>query len=310
MEAIKGVIKRASGFLIDYGGIIAFILIMGALVGAFGGVFHSFQQVLVEFLPFYMVTVAGAAALLVALISSLPSGSTSWIADASPEFQRLVIVLMLVAVVILVLSIVLCATCSTPRPYERFVDGSGATDPQLARLQADVAEAEEAVCKYITRADQFISGDVGPAGKKDPSLVTAAEEKARAGVNMVLCSDGTAADVAAPGTTPDLGDLENRIARLESTLSGFTGVVFKHSYDETVPCKEGFAVVVPTAADLEQRLAAVRQTIADQQTQYLGPIDQKTKDLQSGKASDCDKKRGAKLAAAGGPKAPAAPSSK
>jgi hypothetical protein len=310
MEAIKGATKWISGFLIDYGGIVAFILIMGALVGAFVGVFRSFQQVLVEFLPFYMVTVAGAAALLVALISSLPSDSMSWIKEASPEFKRLVIVLMLVAVVILVLSIVLCATCSTPRPYERFVDGSGS--PQLARLQADVAEAEEAVCKYITRADQFISGDVGPAGKKDPSLVTAAEEKARAGVNMVLCSDGGAADVAAPGTTPDMGDLENRIARLESTLSGFTGVVFKHSYDETVPCKEGFAMVAaaPTASELEQRLAAVRQTIADQQTQYLGPIDQKTKDLQSGKVSDCDKRRGAKLSAAGGPKAPAAPSSK
>ena len=126
------------------------------------------------------------------------------------------------------------------------------------------------------------------------------------GVNMVLCSDGAPANVGGPGAVPDLDDLENRIARLESTLSGFTGVVFKHSYDTTVPCQEGFADVA--AADLEQRLAAVRQTITDQQEKYLGPIDQTTKDLQAGKVSDCDKRRGAKLAASGGagPKAPAA----
>ena len=289
------------------GGLIAFVILVVVAVLVFVGVFYSTGQALVEFIPLYMLAAAAGVAGLVALVMALPAGP-SWLKEASPEMQRLLIVLLLVAAVILVFSILFCWSCLTPKPREMFVDASGASssvDPQLKRLQADVAEAEETVCKYITRADQFIKGNVGPASKKDPSLVTAAEEKARTGVNMVLCSDGAPANVGAPGAVPDLGDLENRIARLESTLSGFTGVVFKHSYDTTVPCQEGFADV---AADLEQRLAAVRQIITDQQEKYLGPIDQKTKDLQAGKVSDCDKRRGAKLAASGGAgsKAPAA----
>ena len=291
-----------------FSGPIGVVSLVAGTVVAFVLVFVFTRQVLVEFIPLYAFLVALGIAAIVAFVSSLPP--SDWIKEATPEMQRLLIVLLLVAAVILVFSIAFCWSCLTPRPREMFVDGSGGTsaavDPHLKRLEADVAEAEEAVCKYITRADQFIKGDVGPAGKKDPSLVTAAEEKARTGVNLVLCSDGAPAEM---GATPDLGDLENRIARLESTLSGFTGVVFKHSYDTTVPCQEGFADVASpsTPSGLEQRLAAVRQTIADQQEKYLGPIDQKTKDLQSGKVSDCDKRQGAKLAASGGkgPKAPA-----
>jgi hypothetical protein len=234
---------------------------------------------------------------LASLVTLLPTGTVDQ--DFGKNSEQLVYVVLWTAAGIMALSVVACALCQQPRPRESFVDGSDALTP----LREGVADAEIAVCKYITRADKYIAGDVGPAGKKNPSLVTAAEQKAREGVDLVLCSDGAPAEVDSSG---DLADLDARLARLESTLAGFTGVVFKHSYDETVPCKEGFAAMpsVPTVADLTKRLEAVQATIKDQQTQYLDPMDQKTKDLQAGKASECDKKSGAKLAASGGgPKA-------
>jgi hypothetical protein len=281
-------------------GIGVFVILVVASVAAFVGVFVGAGQVLFPFIPFYIAFAAAAIAGLLGVVALVVTNVIKM--DLNPELQRLMVVLLLAATLILTLSAVFCWTCQTPRPRETFVDAPPA---QLARLTADVAEAEVAVCKYITQADQFISGDVGPAGKKDPSLVSAAEAKAREGVNLVLCSDGAPVDAS-----DDLVTLESRIERLESTLSGFTGAVFKHSYDETVPCKEGFAdaaaVTEPDPVDLERRLAAIRTMINDQKTKYLDPINQKTADLQAGKASDCDKKRGATLAAKGGPK-PAAP---
>lgn len=297
MDVVKDFFRRPGG------GIATAVLLVLTVV--FLAVFFGTGQVLIQFIPMYIVVLAAIAAGLVAIATSLPA--MEFDKELGAEAQKLIIVLLLSSAVILTLSAILCWTCQTPRPRERFENPPTAGESAVvARLRSGVAEAEEAVCKYITRADQFIKSDTGPAGKKDPSLVTAAEQKARDGVNMVLCSDGLPVEIADVSGSDELVDLENRIARLESTLSGFTGVVFKHSYEETVPCKEGFVDVTadpPTPAQLEQRLAAIRTTIDEQQTKYLGPIDQKTQDLQAGKASDCDKRRGAKLAAAGGPKA-------
>jgi hypothetical protein len=222
----------------------------------------------------------------------------------SKAFQDLLIVILLTAAGILVLSIVACILCQQPRPREMFVDASSGIDDPLTQLQKGIAAAEVTVCTYITEADKYIKGDVGPKADKEPDLVAAAQQKAREGVNLVLCSDGAPAEVDSSGG--DLTELDARLSRLESTLAGFTGVVFKHSYEETVPCKESFVDVSapPTVEDLTARLTAVQKTIGYQQTRYLDPMNQKTKDLQAGKASDCDKKHGAKLAVSGGgPKA-------
>jgi hypothetical protein len=277
-------------------GIGVFVILVVVSVAVFAGLFVGAGQVLFPFIPVYIAIIAAVVVGLLGLVAMVVQKGMQM--DLNPELQRLMIVLILAAALILTLSAIFCWTCLSPRPREMFQDVPAPVSGQLARLRADVAEAEEFVCKYITRADQFISGDVGPAGTKDPSLVSAAEAKAREGVNMALCSDDA---------SDDLVTLESRIERLESTLSGFTGVVFKHSYDETVPCKEGFLdAAAPDPAVLERRLAAIRTTIDDQKTTYLDPIDQKTADLQAGKASDCDKRRGATLVVKGGPK-PASP---
>jgi hypothetical protein len=179
-----------------------------------------------------------------------------------------------VAIIMLTLFTV-CVLCFRAMPREAFEDLSGDS-----ALLTDIAAAEEAVCKLITRVDGFIQNDVGPAGVDDPSQVVAARAKARQGVAMVDCS-GTQEDAA------------HRITQLEETLRSFTGPELQRTYDTAMKC-EGFqsgstAAGVPSLRD---RLSAIQKTLQDQQTRLLAPIDQKTEDLKKGIASDCDKRRG------------------
>ncbi len=270
--------------------VLATAIVLAAFVAAFifikGPVFLA---ILLFYLP--LVGILGAA-----LVQFVPA-IAEWI--GKPEATQLIYVIIGATLFTLILSMILCFTCQIPHPAEAFQDVSSNT-PTVDQLQSSVTDAEEAVCKFITRADQYIKSDVGPAGDKNPTLVSEARQKARTNIDLVLCSDG--APVANNSdSNNDLTALENRIARLESTLSGFTGVVFKKSYDETVPCKESFVAVAASPADeLARRLTAIQQTIQDQQTKYLDPMDQKTKDLRAGKASDCDKRRGAMTVVKGG----------
>lgn len=191
---------------------------------------------------------------------------------------------------LLVLPGLLCAACYTVRPTEAFQDGSGSTDTNTAAsaeedptLLADLAAAEDAVCKLITRVDGFIQNDQGPAGQSDSQLILAAQMKAREGVSMVDCSEAEAAQE----------DVSHRLTRLEATLKSFTGPELQRTYDTTMRC-EGFAdLVTPVVPTLRQRLTAVQATLQDQQSRLLAHVDQKTADLKRGIASDCDKKRAA-----------------
>jgi hypothetical protein len=183
-------------------------------------------------------------------------------------------------------SILLCLLCFRAIPREAFVDGSGGATEDDTALMTEITAAEEAVCKLITRVDGFILNDVGPAGQKDPGLVTAAQSKAREGVDMVACP---VSSTGAEGHEPV--DAAHRITRLEETLRAFTAPELQRTYDTAMKC-EGFASG-SDAADLRTRLTAVQATLQDQQKRLLAPIDQKTADLHKGIASDCDKRRGA-----------------
>jgi len=182
----------------------------------------------------------------------------------------------------------LCLSCVTIRPTEAFQDGSGSPTPTGEKaedptLLADLAAAEDAVCKLITRVDGFIQNDQGPAGQSDSQLILAAQMKARDGVAMVDCSEAEAAQE----------DVPHRLTRLEETLKSFTGPELQRTYDTTMRC-EGFQdMVTPVVPTPRQRLTAVQATLQDQQTRLLAPVDQKTADLKRGIASDCDKKRAA-----------------
>lgn len=176
----------------------------------------------------------------------------------------------------------LCAICYRVRPTEAFQNQDTSGDPALL---ADLATAEDAVCKLLTRVDGFIQSDVGPAGQSNSQLVLAAQMKAREGVAVVDCSATEAA----------LEDAPHRLTRLEETLRSLTGPELQRTYDKTMRC-EGFQDIAGPQPTSRERLTAIQATIRDQQTRLLGPVDQKTADLQRGIASDCDKRRGAAAA--------------
>lgn len=174
----------------------------------------------------------------------------------------------------------LCVTCYRVMPREAFqdlhADSSGGADTALL---TDLAAAEDAVCRLITRVDGFIQNDVGPAGVSDSQLILAAQMKAREGVAMVDCSATEAA----------MEDVPHRLTWLEETLRSFTGPELQRTYDTTMRC-EGF---VGDPQDPRTRLTAIQATLRTQQVRLLAPLDQKTEDLKKGIASDCDKKKAA-----------------
>jgi uncharacterized protein YukE len=212
------------------------------------------------------------------------------------DLSNIVVYLGTLTLGLMAVLIVVRVYCGNIHPVEQFV-GQGINDTQTDPMQTlwtGIAEAEEAVCKYITRADGFIQNDLGKPGHDNPSLVSAAQQKARdaAGGPLTDCTaawPATLTDVSSYTLDQELSDADNRLTRLETTLQGFTGVVFQNTYNKTVKCPtEGFATSLTT---LQQRLTAVQAVIKQQQSALLGPIDQKTEDIKKGHLSDCDKAR-------------------
>jgi len=191
-------------------------------------------------------------------------------------------------------------TCHVIHPTERF-DNSPLP---LSTFIQQVLATEKEVCLLITQTDKFIQGDQGSAGHKDPTLVEAAQQKARAAVVDPLTK--TVVPLTDCGTPWDSSEVANRISRLELTLKIFTGPEIQKTYNSTVPCNESFVSGSGPASGsasgsppeemadpaLVQRLAAINEVINMQRTQWLVPINQKIKDLRSGKASSCDKQKG------------------
>jgi hypothetical protein len=227
----------------------------------------------------YMILIAGlaVAALLTARGALGPK-----------EIGEIVVATLTILAGVVIVMIFVGTVCMNTHPYEQF-----AVADSLDRLWSDIAAAETASCKLITRTDAFIKSDVGKPGQEDPSLVTAAQERARSGLSLVDCGASWSADVS--DAAVQLSEAENRISRLEATLNKFTGPEIKKIYDNTVPC-EGFATA-PTLPELRVRLDAVLKVMTDQQMKLLKPIDDKTAQMQRGEVSDCEKRRGAKVGA-------------
>lgn len=156
--------------------------------------------------------------------------------------------------------------CGAIHPVERFDN----PDDFMTQL----AKTEVLVCSMIDDVDQFIASNLGNV---DPSIVDAAKQKARDDVNMVFCP-------------PGVGSVDDRLARLEDTLKNFTGPQLEKTYKKAMTC-EGFS-----SSDPSERLQGIQNMIGVQYSQMLGPMKQKQKDLQSGKASDCDKEKASRVA--------------
>lgn len=212
------------------------------------------------------------------------------------DLSTIIMYLGILTLGLMAVLIVVRTYCGNIHPVEQFV-GQGINDTQTDPMQTlwtGIAEAEDAVCKYITRADGFIKNNIGKPGHDNPSLVSAAQQQARAAADGPItdCTatwPATLTDVSSYTLDQELADADNRLTRLETTLQGFTGVVFQNTYNKTVKCpSEGFAT---SLSSLQQRLSAVQTMIKQQQTILLGPIDKKTEEIKKGHLSECDKAR-------------------
>ena len=203
-------------------------------------------------------------------------------------------------VITLVVLVIVKNTCQVIHPTEQFDN----TPIPLTTFIQQVLATEKEVCTLITQTDKFIQGDQGSAGHKDPTLVEAAQQKARAAVIDPLTK--AVVPLTDCGAPWDSSEVANRISRLELTLKMFTGPEIQKTYNSTVPCNESFVSGSGPASGsasgstpeemadpaLVQRLVAIKEVITMQQTQWLAPINQKIKDLRSGKVSSCDKQKG------------------
>lgn len=250
---------------------------------------------LIGLLPFIFI-LGAAAAVFVVFAGGRLSGD-----DLTEVLTSVLVILAGVALIMFFVSHV----CMNISPVEHFADASaGDSDTALTQLWTDIATAEKTACEYITRADKFIQSDLGKPGHDNPDLVTQAQQDARtkAGGPLTDCTSGEWDSV-----TPNTTDAENRIARLETTVNGFTAPVFQQAYKAQNTCESfrgsvtvesfqdiqdvsGEAAVI---AGLQERLATVNTTLTTQQQKLLKPIDDKTAALNRGEVSDCDKSRGA-----------------
>lgn len=140
--------------------------------------------------------------------------------------------------------------------------------------------AEEAVCEMMASTISYIRNDAGPQG---PDAITSAIQQsiANAGGPVSQCPP-----IAVNDTTSEQ-ELDERLTRMENSLNGLVEPEAKKTFAAT-QCTEGFA-------DQGSRLAAIQQTIQSLQSQYLDPIQQKQRDLQCGRLSDCERKKGAAM---------------
>lgn len=188
---------------------------------------------------------------------------------------------------ILGIMIIVRFLCMNIHPKELFED---AVSP-ITKLWSDIDAAEKAVCEYMTRADGFIQSRIGKPGVDNPDLVAQAQAQARA------AAGGPITDCSGTYASADLDEAENRIARLEMTLNGFTAPVFQEAYKASNTCESFADVSDARLTDLQKRIASVQQLITFQKRKFMDPIDQKQAALQRGEVSDCDKKRGGNVGA-------------
>ena len=114
------------------------------------------------------------------------------------------------------LSLIICFDCAVIHPREAF--NSSSADP-LQQLFQGIGGAEDAVCKLVTRTDEFIQGDVGNPGIQNPLLVTDAQNQARLSVGSSI----TICPATGIPETETLQDADQRLLRLEATLKSFSG---------------------------------------------------------------------------------------
>jgi len=172
----------------------------------------------------------------------------------------------------------------------------------IQELTAEVNETEAIVCKYITQANLFTANKLGAQGQDDPRMVENAVQLSvnAVGAPITMCDQvwNTPADIGEA-----LQQNNERITRMDVTLSKFVEPIFKEAYEAGTQCKdvsgsvpastttEGFDDASSTQ-DLYTRLKVIQNVLILQKKNYLDPIEKRVQDLKSGKISDCDRRMG------------------
>jgi hypothetical protein len=284
-------VKQNSGSIV--GGVVVVALVVTLIVEA-----ARSSTARIALIPFALILGAGLATWITTLGGKL----------TAEDAKQLVLYVLIIVAIVAIVSMVARALCYQIRTEERFADIS---DPVQA-LWTAVGQTEKSICKLIGQTDNYIRSGIGPKGKDDPSLVTTAQQDARAdaGGPLTDCTatwPTTVADVSSQTLDETMSQLDDRITQMETTLKGFSAPVLTKAYQSTVECStESFVVYEPFVATsivaLQDRLKEVKASIDYQEKKLIGGMEQKKKDLQAGKASDCDKQRGAKTAMAAGSK--------
>ena len=181
----------------------------------------------------------------------------------------------LVTIVVLIFVSNVCMSISPVQ--ERFTALQASQASQSVDIQA-FNTAEEAICDMMASTISYIRNDAGPQG---PSAITVAIQQAiaNAGGPVTQCPP-----IAATDATSET-ELDERLTRMERSLNGLVEPEAKKTFAAT-QCTESFV-------DQGGRLEAIQQTIKTLQSQYLDPIQQKQRDLQCGRLSECERKKGA-----------------
>jgi len=222
--------------------------------------------------------------------------------DLTEIVQSMAIIWLIVMVVLIFMRLV----CYRISPIERFVSSD---------INEAILSTEAEVCDLVDRVNEFIESDLGQRGQDDPRLLAGAKHDAlmRAGGPVTRCppmplllnevtEEQDHVDQDKEDQDQDKKDkkekidqeINDRLSRMERTLSSLVEPQFKSTYDISMRCNtEGFTSDQLSPAE---RLVKIKETMVRLRSQYLTPIQQKQADLQKGILSDCDKKRGASAA--------------
>jgi len=252
----------------------------------------------------FIVLVIGA--ILIAIIAGISIGGVYLAQKLAHVAGDIGLIATVIFVGVITVMVFVCIFCSTIHPTEMFVDvgpapgdSVSAAKPEDALLSG-ISAAEQKVCELIQRTDKYIQSDVGKPGQDDPSLVVAAQRKARAAV-----PGGRLVDCTASAPEPSLSDADVRLTLMENSLKWFTDPELEAAYKKAMAGCEGFvngnsdngpAPVLDLTA-LQKRLDVINTAIADQHRQYLDPMDKQTERLNRGELSDCQKRMGANAGA-------------
>jgi len=263
-----GSAPKGSIFAGLFGFVVLIIVILGfALLDA--------RYVTIGFLPFIFVAAAMIVMGLATVVMKVP-------AEAIAE---LVLSVGTIAAIVIGILLFITHVSLSIRVTERFEDVAISLDA--------IHAAEGEVCKLVVETNNYIQADIGPAGSDNPSLVTAAQQKAATAAAATGPILGCPLPAADEGLQP-----EERLDRMERTLDKLVEPELKRACAKSgvCPTNEGFDSAPAAAVPLQTRLDAINIKIKTITALYLAPMKQKQADLQSGQASDSDKQKGAAAA--------------